>query len=368
MFEVLINGKPSKIENIDDDLMGVNTKEYIKMAVDNYLKDLFLRDAYETQKRIKGINSKKKLDSYMLRIPESRFQNTLLKLIHNNKKINIEDLSRFIKVNLAKNTKGIIIQEQVDTILKGVMSCNEAIVSLQSRLESEYKNSKIWFGTNNNLDAEYKIDFLAVVQNNNSEDDSVNALYLGQVKSSDFHDSINKNEITQTHQDYINSLPHFIDNLNKKIQINDKEESDIIDINRDIRNEEQLTLFELVLEKYISDINDTQNANASDFYELYKKEGGIFNPFDVIKILKNLNSINNTANTNLNINNEKVKKLINTIDSIPFTQAEHVTFNKQTTIHTLLDIPKIISIIMVKGDIKLESQLNTLLQSPLLKK
>ena len=185
----------------------------IENEVINYLHNINERDLKNASQTIKNINGKNKIETHKLRIPESKFQNRLLSLIYQ-KNVSFDNISFWIKIALAKYGKegSVEIQRDIDSILIGVKSCNEAIVSLEAKLEKEYKKDFIWLATNNSADARYQIDILAGVENMES---SIKVLHLVQVKTTTLDkDSIQN--ITEAHQNYLDNLPQLIGKLNKK--------------------------------------------------------------------------------------------------------------------------------------------------------
>ena len=87
------------------------------------------------------------------------------------------------------------------------------------------------------------------------------------------------------------------------------------------------------------------DVNATEFYEIYKKEGGIFSPFIVMGMLKEIEKYRDINSKNTGIE----KRLKQTAHDIPFTEEESMVFYQKRHVHTIIDSAKIISIIMIGG-------------------
>ncbi len=190
-----------------------------------YLRNIKERNQAEAKEAIKNTGSKKVVERRVLRTPEAKFQNVLLRMIYQ-RGLDLKIVGGWIRKSISKNNGSILIQQEVEAILRGVESCKEAVNFLKKKISLEHKDEKAWIATDDSLDAQYKIDLLAGVEGKN---DVIKTLYLVQVKKSlekrdKFHEEheveekIDKKEIEsiiETHQEYLDALPKFIEMLNK---------------------------------------------------------------------------------------------------------------------------------------------------------
>ncbi|MDQ3075731.1 MAG: hypothetical protein M3Q34_01235 [bacterium] len=321
----------------------VSTDEKIVRVVTQYIQQIRNRDLKNTSERMKATHNKSEISRTTFRLEEAQFQNNLLRIIYQHN-ISIDKVALTIKRTLAQEKKdnSIEFQEQVDRILVGVMNCREAVLSLEKCMKKEYPDNETWIATNDHMDAGYKVDLLAAVENNNG---LVDTLYLVQVKSSKDKEQIT--DIKETHAKYLNMLPQLIGPLNKKeaAKIVEHEMREVLDKERREETEEQFTLFSLVLEQYIKDLTDMKEINASSFYQKLKNEGGLFNPFTVMGILKNTKVLK----TYVDLETEVEKLLALTADQIPYSEAESLAFYHKNNVNTIMNTAKIFSIVMVGG-------------------
>jgi len=320
----------------------------VQEEVTKYLKNLEKRNSAHAKENISKINNKEKIDNRLLRTPETEFQNILLRIVYQ-RNIPLDQMSSWVKRAFNENQKGSLeTQEEIDSILAGVESCNEAVKSIESELKLKYKEENIVIATNNELDARYMIDLIAMAEN---KDGSVKILSLIQVKSSLEENTIEN--VINAHQQYINSLPQLIGILNAKEapQLARKEtEKDIIDIDHHEEKAEQLMLFGDIFDQYINNTKESKNLNASIFYKLLREKGGLLNPFTVMGILKSPKALNDLKNNKYFTGDiEKEKYLTMTADKIPYTEAESIAFYKKNHSHTLIDSANINSIVMIAG-------------------
>lgn len=291
----------------------------IKNLIKIYLKESSERDMSATHRRVSGVYQGEELKRRVLYLPEARLQNSL---------------------ELGGSSQKI--QAEVKMILSGVESAKDAFLSLDSKLKKEHPTNETWVATNDQLDAMHKVDLLGVVEDKSQ----VHTLYLVQVKSSADNGVIL--DTTKAHQEYMAILPQLIGPLNKKESSTIVERelaiSEVLDRSRSETNEEA-ALFSLVLEQYINDTSDLTQINAADFYEKYKKEGGVFNPFIVMGILKKKENLSKYLNTDTEIQN----RLSQTAENIPYSEAESIAFYKKNNTNTILDTTEIYSVVMEKG-------------------
>lgn len=333
-------------------------KETIETLVRTYLRNIKIRDEKEAKEMIAAVKNNQKKETRKLRTPETEFQNSLLKVIYN-KDIKTDDLRLQINRALSEQSgeRSIPMQQEIDSILRGVNSCKEAAKSLEKETRETYPEKKIWIATNNLLDAQYKIDLLVLVENSNG---SIEILELVQVKSNVDQEDINS--ITKKHREYINSLPHFIGILNKKEIASEKNTpTEKLSSEFDNIQQEKIILFGLVLDSYIEQYKDNPgNANAIEFYELLKKEAReqntTFNPFTVINILKNTRRMDvykeqNYFTGNITIENSLQK----TANEIPYTKDESLEYYQKLHPHTVMNSAKTYSVIM-QGSKKLSQE------------
>lgn len=341
----------------------------IENAVITYIKDLKLRNSSEARTRFDSVKSGVNIDHRILRKPEAKFQNTILKILYqkNILRIDHDHIDNLINTAIVKQLKenSIDMQSETGSILYGIESCYVASQSIEKSLKSEYPKENILIMTNDNLDAEYEIDILAGVEN---EEGFIKVLNLVQVKN-DIQKTIERKEeniqyrkiITiedevestrKKHQEYLNALPQFIGTINRKeaSKLAEKEigEVEIIDIDRNKERENQLTLFGLVLNAYTEEINNPKQANATDLYDRLKKEGLIFNPFDVMGILKSKNAMDKYRNKYFDgwTNKGIEERLKETADKIPYTDIESMIFYKKNHVHTIIDSAEFFSLVM----------------------
>lgn len=359
-FEVIVNKgirEDSTPKITTEGVIPVNERkihnEFIAMTIERevgeYLKNAELRDLIYAKDRINSVKNNNEVENSILRTPEAKFQNALLRIVHQHNLPSRENnVSHWIKVALAKHKKenSIEMQKQIESIMKGVESCNEAVISLQKELESKYPDKKIWIATNDYFDARYQIDLLALAEDKSG---SVEILYLVQVKNKTDKEKIQS--ITETHQEYLNSLPQFIGILNKNEAAKSAEKDtglDMFDLNSLEESNEQLIIFGLAFDQYVNSINNPQEANAAAFYKLFKSGGGILNPFIVMGILKNRKIMDEYQKNNyFSGNKEAEKRLAETADKIPFTEEESMVFYKKNHVHTFSESTKITSVVMV---------------------
>jgi hypothetical protein len=362
-FEVIINRDNLKNNNdkvVIDKAIPIekNVKEAkddvliraIDEEVKKYLKNIETRDdkgVKEILKQHRGV----KQNSHILRTPEAGFQNSLLRIMQQ-QNLAIDRVSYWIKTSLVKYKKenSINIQLEIDKILAGVESCNQAIAALQKEMQAEHPDKEVWIATNDEFDARYQIDLLAGIE---KKDRSIEILRLVQVKSNHTDaDQETIQNVTQTHQHYIATLPQLIGMLNKK-------EADMhaLDIDRRPENVERLTFLGLALDEYSNKIKNLESVSAVDFYEYYKKEGGVLNPFALMGILKNQKVINGFRTEDPERDKKIEERLAKTADEIPYTQAESIAFHKTNHLHTILNSAKITSVVMVKGEKVSEKEL-----------
>lgn len=367
-FEVIVNKgirKDSVPKITTEGIIPVNepnnNNEFISITIEKevveYLKNAELRDLIYAKDRINSVRNKNEVENSILRTPEAKFQNALLRIVHQrNLPSNENNISHWIKVALAKHKKGnsLEIQKQIENIMRGVESCNEAVISLQKELESKYPDKKIWIATNDYFDARYQIDLLALTEDNKG---SVEILYLVQVKNKTDKGAIKS--ITVTHQEYLNSLPQFIGILNKNEAAKSAEKDtdlDMFDLNSLEESREQLIIFGLAFDQYVNSVNNPHEANATTFYKLFKSGGGILNPFVVMRILKNKKIMDEYEKNNYFRRNKEIEqRLTETADKIPFTEEESMVFYKKNHVHTFSDSTKITSVVMV-GDRKVSEE------------
>lgn len=360
-FEVIINkGKrkdsPPKVTT--EDITPVNEQkvhnEFITITIERevaeYLRNAEIRDSIYAKDRINSTKKNAKVNNSILYTPEAKFQNALLRIIHqHNLPSRNNTVSHWIKVALAKHKKenSIEIQEQIKSIMEGVESCNEAVIFLEKELKSKYPDKKTWVATNDYCDAQYKIDLLAVAEDGNG---SVEILYLVQVKNGTDKKEIQN--ITETHQGYLNSLPKLIGVLNKEeaVKTVEKEFSEVLDNNSLNETREQLEIFEMALDEYIGTINNPKDVRAVDFYSKFKEWGGKLNPFIVLGILRKKGVTKEHPINKYFRENEKIAgRLAETAINIPFSEEESMVFYKKSHIHTIIESTGIISVVMVGG-------------------
>src|SRR3989344_7601513 len=241
-------GKTQKVsaENITPINEQKNDDKFTMIAIQEetirFLKNKESRDSEEAAGRVESVKSKKEVDIRVLRSPETKFQNTLLRIIHQ-RGIKTENVKHFIKETLRESKKenSLEMQQSVEAVLKGVKSCEEAARFLEKEMESEYKDENIWIATNDQVDAIYQIDLLAGAENENG---FIKILKLVQVKSEVSDRKIEN--ITETHQAYLDTLPQLIGILNKKeaAAIAEKEiNSEVIDIEREEKKKKKMKFF-----------------------------------------------------------------------------------------------------------------------------
>ena len=343
---VIENVTPINIQKRSNEGFSI---KIIEKEVLKFLRNKKERDSKETEKRIIATNREKEINNHVFRAPEAEFQNALLRIIHqyNIPLINIES---WIKKILAENEKGNSLgtQSQINNILRGVESCNEAVNFLEKEMKSEHKDENTWIATNDQFDARYKVDLLTAVE---GEDGFIKVLNLVQVKSSINEEKIEN--ITKTHQGYLDALPQLIGILNKKeaAKLAEKETgSEIIDIDRNTEKTKQLTLLESVLDEYIKTKNP-EDANANDFYQSFKNKGGVLNPFVFKTMLQSLIEKNKNSKDKSDNKNEKIEKhLKETVDEIKPTNEESFAFHRQHHVHTIANSGKIVSVVMLGGE------------------
>lgn len=329
----------------------------IENEVLRYLKNKKKRDSKEAGERIAATNKETEIDNRVLRIPEAGFQNALLRIIHQYN-IPLSNIESQIKKTLAKNERenSIEMQDQINNILRGVESCNEAVKSLEKEMKLEHRDENTWIATNDNFDARYKVDLLTAVE---GEEGFIKILKLVQVKSSIDEEEIEN--ITETHQGYLDALPQLIGILNKKDAAKlakEKISSEIIDIDRNTEKTKQLTLLESVFDEYIKTKNPDK-ANINDFYQSFKDKGGVLNPFAFKEMLKSLKTKSGYSDEDKKIE----RYLKETVDEIKPTIKESFAFHQQNHLHTILNSAKIISVIMLGrekiSEIELKHPYNT---------
>ncbi|MFH1608881.1 MAG: hypothetical protein ABH951_02600 [Patescibacteria group bacterium] len=362
ILEIIIQkGRKSGKENEPSNVMvgnivpinSMETNDFAEISVEKvvlrFLKNIELRNSQKAKENIKAMNIKKKLDNRLMRIPEAELQNSLLRIIYQHN-LTFGQISRWIKIALVKYKKedSVDLQREVESVLRGVESCSEAVSSLKKELELKHKNENILIGTNNELDALNSVDLVVMIE---KKDGTMEILNLIQVKSS--LDKESAENIINEHQKYLDALPQLVGMLNKQeaaMLVEEKMNLDIVDIDRK-ENLEQLTLFGLVFDQYINNAEDFKNINAKDFYEFFKKEGGVLSPFTVMGILKNPKVINEYRKNNYLKGNKEIEKyLTKTADEIPFTEEESRAFHEKNHIHTITKSTKIISIVMIRGN------------------
>lgn len=345
-FEVVIGkGKTKNVIPINEQKTNEIGARAIETEVKKYLKNLQERDSGYAEKAIRNTVIREIVPKEKLRAPEARFQNSLLRIFYQSN-LNPEIVEQWIKNTLAKE-KGehsIKIQEKIQDILVGVGSCLEAIQFLEKKLNYEHKNEEVWIATDDSLDAQYKVDLLAGAEN---KEGGINVLYLVQVKSSINEEKIEN--ITETHQAYLDALPKLIGMLNEK-EAKKITEKEIIDIEHSEDKKDELPLFGLVLDKYLNDKKDSANINAVEFYELFKKEGGTLNPFIVKEILRELRTVDKHRDNQIISKYRDLEEyLTKTADKIPYTEEEALVYYKENHVHTIINSAKIISVVMVRG-------------------
>ena len=323
--------------------------EKIRVAIKHYLHNINERDRQEAKKRISSTIQGEGQNKRVLRLPEAQLQNILLRLI-NQHNTPLDKIEITIKKTLAEEIKGNSeeIQLQVAGILRGVESCKEAYVALEAKMRTDHPNNETWIATNDQFDARYKVDLIGAVEN---KEGIVETLYLVQVKSSRDQEEII--QITKTHQEYLEMLPQLIGPLNKKeaSSVAGKEIKEILDKDRNEKNEEQLVLFGLVLDQYIEDNKENLDGiQAANFYEKLKKEGVEFSPFTVMGILKNTEILNKYRSKYFTGDLNSEKQLAKTADNIPFTEGESIAFYNKNNVNTIANTAQIYSVVMVKNN------------------
>lgn len=368
-----INSNEQKISN--QELVQIS----IEKAVTSYIKEMGLRNSSEAKGRVDSVKKGINIDNRVFRKPEAKFQNTILKILYQKSSLLDEArISGLINTTIAKQLKGNSLNLQIETrsVVSGIESCYEAVKSLEKSLKAEYPRDNVLIMTNDNLDAEYEIDLLAGVEN---EEGFMKVLNLVQVKT-DIEQTIERKEedlqytktitkedeaesLKKKHQEYLNALPQFIGTINKKesSKLAEKEidETEIIDIDRQEKRGDQLALFGLVLDEYIKNTENPKKVTADNLYKLFKKEGGILNPFDIIGILKNTNVMDQLRhNKHFQGNKEVEKQLANTADNIPYTIEESKAYYEKNHVHSILKSAIFHSVLMEKGKVISEIKLN----------
>lgn len=328
---------------------------FIENLVVKYIQGVTARNLKSAKARMNAVKQNQEVDHRQLRIPETEFQNSLIRSIYH-REISFDKIEHAIKIALAKHQKDspVEAQEEVFKILRGVLSCKEAITSIENEMERKYPLEIKWVATNNTFDARHKVDIISAVED---EKDTIKVLNLVQVKSNNNMDKELVDDIYTTHQKYLNSLPQFIGILNAK-EASMSAEKEILDFENDPGKLEQITLFCLVLDDYFSNTNIHGQINAKTFYEQYKKEGGTLNPFICMGILKNQKILDEyRSNGFLTGDKEKESLLLRTVNNIPYTEIESLVFHKKNHVKSILNSAVINSVVMVGNKIIFEQKL-----------